>query len=307
MSKVINILKQNSELKRQLNEVLSLVRENDIKSWGYKAIEYAFLNAKSLRNIDIGPLVYLEEVFSIDRVFLLINIDRFPNLLSNRKYDRILFYNRKAFEYFFFSKKPFAGCGEYNLTKEFKLVENTKSYLIIPILRGDYIVGSLNLYSFSENKFNGNFAVDFAKDLVIKIGYILFNMNKLKGLKRKLKECEINGCLDLIANDIICPRKTNIINQQYNYFFIKFNFHSLDVKDLKRNILFTNNIFNKLRSIQKIDHIIKPYSDLFVLYTSERIMQKVNEIINMVKNCIDNYIYEKKIVHVKYDILQKEL
>jgi hypothetical protein len=307
MSKVINILKQNSELKRQLNEVLSLVRENDIKSWGYKAIEYAFLNAKSLRNIDIGPLVYLEEVFSIDRVFLLINIDRFPNLLNNRKYDRILFYNRKAFEYFFFSKKPFAGVGEYNLTKEFKLVENTKSYLIIPILRGDYIVGSLNLYSFSEHKFNGNFAVDFAKDLVIKIGYILFNMNKMKGMERKQKECVINGCLDLITNDVTCPCLTNIIDYQYSYFFIKFNFHSLDMKDLKRNILLTNNIFNKLRNIQKIDHMIKPYSDLFVLYTSEKIMQKVNEIIEMVKNCIDNYMYEKKIVDVKYDILQREL
>ena len=306
MSKVINILKQNSELKRQLDEVLSLVRENEIKSWGYKAIEYAFLNAKNLKSIDTSPLVYLEEVFSIDRVFLLINIDRFPNLLSNRKYDRILFYNRKAFEYFFFSKKPFTGRGEYNLTKEFRLVENTKSYLIIPILRGDSIVGSLNLYSFNEDKFNRDFAVDFAKDLVVKIGYILFNMNRMKGMERKQRECVQNGCLELITNNVTCPRLTNIINHQYNYFFLKFAFHSLDMKNLKRNLLLIDGVCHKLRNIQKIDHVIKPYSDLLILYTSERIVQKVDELIEMVKDCVDKYMYEKKILNVKYDIFRQE-
>lgn len=307
MSKVINILKQNSDLKRQLDEVLTIVRENDIKSWGYKAIEYTFLNAKNLKSIDEGPLVYLEEIFSIDRVFLLINIERFPNLLSNLKYSRILFYNRKAFEYFFFTKKPFTGQGSYNLTQDFNLVEGTKSYLIIPILREETIVGSLNLYSYSENKFNGDFAVDFAKDLVIKIGYILYNMNSIKRMERKQKECKLKGCIDSIMNDINCPLLTKTINGQYYRFIIKFNFNVIDFKDLKKNMLHIDKIYRLLKNIPFIDHIIKPCSDLFVFYTSEKILQKINLIIEKVKCCIDSYLEDKEIVEIKYDVLTERL
>lgn len=305
MSKVINILKQNSDLKRQLDEVLTIVRENDIKSWGYKAIEYTFLNAKSLKSIDRGPLAYLEEVFSIDRAFLLINIERFPSLLSNLKYRRILFYNRKAFEYFFFTKKPFSGHGSYNLTQEFNLVEDTKSYLIIPILREETIVGSLNLYSYSENKFNSDFAVDFAKDLVIKIGYILYNMNSIKRMERKQKVCKLKGCIDSIMNDTKCPLLKDIINKQYYRIIIKFSFNVIGVKDLKRNMLHIDKIYRMLKNIPYIDQIVKPYSDLFVFYTSEKISQKVSLIIKNIKSCIDSYLDERKVVEIKYEVLSE--
>jgi hypothetical protein len=305
MSKVIDILKQNSDLKRQLDEVLTIVRENDIKSWGYKAIEYTFLNANSLSSIDKGPLIYLEEVFSIDRVFLLINIERFPNLLNNIKYGRILFYTRKAFEYFFFAKKPFSGHGNYNLTKEFNLVEDTKSYLIIPILRGDKIVASLNLYSYIEDKFNGDFAVDFAKDLAIKIGYILFNLNKTKRVENKLKECMLKGCIDSVSDNILCSMLQSKIDEQYISFFIKFNIDELYYYNLKKYMIIMNNIYRLLCEVPNIDHIIKPFTDLFVLFTSEKIMQKVNTIIENVKDCLDNYLCVKNLKEIKYEIINE--
>lgn len=305
MSKVIDILKQNSDLKKQLNEVLTIVKENDIKSWGYKAIEYTFLNANSLSGIDKGPLVYLEEVFSIDRVYLLINIESFPYLLNNVKYSRILFYNRKAFEYFFFAKKPFTGQGNYNLTQEFNLVEDTRSYLIIPILREDRVVASLNLYSYSEDKFSGDFAVDFAKDLAIKIGYILFNLNKIKRVENKLKECMLKGCSDSVADNILCSKLQDRINGHYMHFFIKFNFDELYYNNLKRYMTMMDNIYRLLKKIPYIDHIIKPYSDLFVIFTSEKIMQKVYTIISEVKNCLDNYLHEKDMKGIKYEIINE--
>jgi hypothetical protein len=302
MSKVIDILKQNSDLKKQLNEVITIVRENDIKSWGYKAIEYTFLNATSLRSIDKGPLLYLEEVFSIDKAYLLINIERFPSLLNKGKYSRIIFYNRKAFDYFFFAKKPFTGQGTYNLTKEFDLVEGTKSYLIIPILREDKIVASLNFYSYNEDKFNENFAVDFAKDLAIKIGYILFNLNKTRKIQKKLRECMIEGCNGLVNETTICPLWADKVNNQYVPLFIKFTFHEKYYFNMKRNFLIIENIYKLLSKVNYVDHIIKPYSDLIIIYTSENIVNKINLLIKTLSDTLDYYLREKKIDGVFFEI-----
>jgi len=60
--------------------------------------------------------------------------------------------------------------------------------------------------------------------------------------------------------------------------------------------LLIDGVCHKLRNIQKIDHVIKPYSDLLILYTSERIVQKVDELIEMVKDCVDKYMYEKNMM-----------
>jgi len=52
MSKVNEILKENQLLKRELDGILELITENEIKAQGLRVIEYAFLLSESLEDID---------------------------------------------------------------------------------------------------------------------------------------------------------------------------------------------------------------------------------------------------------------
>jgi len=78
MSKVNEILKENQLLKRELDGILELITENEIKAQGLRVIEYAFLLSESLEDIDKKPLTYLEEIFEIDKAALFINTDILP-------------------------------------------------------------------------------------------------------------------------------------------------------------------------------------------------------------------------------------
>lgn len=291
MSKVIDILKQNAELKRQIEDILSLVRENDIKHWGYKVIEYTFLNAKTLDEIDKGPLSHLEEIFFIDHVYLLINQDYLPYLYNEKKFDRVLFYNRKAFEYFYFSKKPYMGQGHLSLTKEFDLFEPSESYLAIPVLSNDNVVASLNFYSCDKGKFGGDFASDFVKDLSIKVSYILQYMNKLLMLEKKLNK---NGSSLPYSCDFDDPGfnifKSEERFNKYTLLIIKFSFSCAEASEILKMIKITKEIKWALSSIGYVDYVIQPFSDIIYLLSAEVNEKKLKKIIKESNEKINSYL-----------------
>jgi len=166
MNKVNNMIKENSNLKDELTNLMELVKENEAKHAGFKTVEFAFLLAENLQEIIDKPLNYLEEIFGVDRAVLFINADEldFDRESNNLDY-RMYFMPEGVFKTFYLEKRPYNDNNTMNLISEFSVYEDTASYLFAPLMRSGKIIGSLNLYSRDEKKFGGSIATDFIKDL----------------------------------------------------------------------------------------------------------------------------------------------
>jgi len=166
MNKVNNMLKENTDLKGEMVNLMEMVKENEAKHEGFKAVEFAFLLAESLKEIIEKPLRYLEDIFGVDRVVLFINADEldFERETNNLDY-RIFFMPPQVFRTFFLERRPYNDNNTLNLISEFNVYDDTGSYLFAPLMQGDKIIGSLNLYSSDPKKFGGEVSTDFIKDL----------------------------------------------------------------------------------------------------------------------------------------------
>lgn len=166
MNKVNNMIKENSDLKGELTNLMELVKKNEAKHEGFKTVEFAFLLADSLNEIIEKPLRYLEDIFGVDRAVLFLNADEldFDRETNNLDY-RIYFMPDAVFRTFYLEKRPYNDDNATNLISEFNVYGDMGSYLFAPLTQNGKVVGSLNLYSRSEEKFGGEIATDFIKDL----------------------------------------------------------------------------------------------------------------------------------------------
>lgn len=225
MGKVNTILKENAELKKELEGILGIIRENEVKQNGFKVVEYAFLLAKDLKEIEQKPLCYLEDIFSLDKVFLCINKDilNFENFYNNR-FDKVKFYDTKVFKCFFLKKKPYLGDNKINLISEFDLYEKMQSYLISPIIENGHIIGSLNLYSSSKVRFIEGLSYDFIKELSFKAGIAIRKIFDSEFIKMRSKVDELTNCYNKNALYELLESFINR-NNRYNhsFYFIMFD------------------------------------------------------------------------------------
>lgn len=200
MSRLNTILKENSDLKNELEGIIGLIKENEIKHQGFKIVEYAFLMSRKLSDIEERPLNYLKEIFSIDKVYLCINKDifNFRDFDTMEEYESIKFYDTNVFKCFFLKKKPYLGSNKINLISEFDLYPEVGSYLISPIFENDKLVGSLNIYSKSADRFSNNFpetvSFDFIKELSFKAGISLRKIYDSEFIRMKSKIDDLTGC-----------------------------------------------------------------------------------------------------------------
>ncbi|PLX68481.1 MAG: GGDEF domain-containing protein [Denitrovibrio sp.] len=166
MEKVNNMIKENSNLKEELTSLMDLVKQNEAKHEGFKAVEFAFLLAESLKEIIEKPLRYLEDIFGVDRAVLFINADEldFDRETNNMEY-RLFFMPPSVFKTFFLEKRPYNSDNKLHMINEFDVYDDMGSYLFAPLMQGDKIIGSLNLYARDESKFGGEISKDFIKDL----------------------------------------------------------------------------------------------------------------------------------------------
>ncbi|MGD9807334.1 MAG: diguanylate cyclase [Deferribacterales bacterium] len=166
MNKVNNMIKENSDLKGELTNLMELVKNNEAKHAGFKTVEFAFLLAENLKEMIEKPLRYLEDIFGVDRAVLFLNADEldFERESNNLDY-RIYFMPENVFKAFYLEKRPYNDDNATNIISEFNVYEDMGSYLFAPLVKSGKIIGSLNLYSRSESKFGGDIATDFIKDL----------------------------------------------------------------------------------------------------------------------------------------------
>lgn len=200
MSKVSSILKENTELKQELENILEVLKENDVKQRGFKVVEYAFLLSESLKDLDKKPLQYLEEIFSIDKVQLFINRDMLNfDVKEDESFDRISFTDTKTYNYFFLEKRPYAGSSKINMISEFDIFPETASYIIAPLMEDGKIIGSLNLYSQNKEQFGKETSPDFIKDLTFKMSISIRKMYNACFIEKQSRIDDMTGCYNKLA------------------------------------------------------------------------------------------------------------
>ncbi|MEC9491829.1 GGDEF domain-containing protein [Flexistipes sp.] len=233
MSKVNNILKENGELKRELEGILGLVKENEAKYEGFKVVEYAFLMSENLEDYSEKPLRYLEEIFSIDRVLLFVNNVVFEEeVFGEIDYlDNIIFTEDRTFRYFYLEKRPYCDSGKTNMINEFDLKgDDFGSYLFSPVIENNKIIGSLNLYSKDPSRFDGESSFDFIRDLSFKISVSLRKIYDSQKLYRQSR-------VDITSNTYNTLAMYEFLNQalhRYMRYGCPFDFYLFEIDDLKK-------------------------------------------------------------------------
>ncbi|MCX8085198.1 MAG: sensor domain-containing diguanylate cyclase [Calditerrivibrio sp.] len=287
MKKVNDILKENQLLKKELEGILEVITENEVKLRGLKVVEFSFLLSESIAEIDEKAMSYLEEIFEIDKAVLFINKDELIIELDG-SLKHILMANTKTFNYFFLEKRPYLGDSTVNLISEFNVYDSIGSYLIAPIILYDRFLGSLNLYSRNPRRYTSDYNSDFIKDLCFKIGVSLRNLNTRQMLVNQSMIDESSNCYNKKAMYIFLA---SYINRCYRY-GQPFSFILLDINDFKKindkkGHLVGDKVLSEfgkslLKSFRKSDIIGRFGGDEFYIITPET---EENRLKAMIKKC----------------------
>lgn len=192
--KVNDILKENQLLKKELERLIALTKENEAKQKGISLIEDSFLLAESIDDIDSTALAYIEEIFGFDKVALFIDSDAVKIKLQPADLlKRVLFTNEQTLKYAYVEKRPYFGTYLEGLISDFRIIDHIGSYLIAPIIENGKIIGSLNMYSYDPERLAGDGQTDFVKQLTLRIAIALRKMHNTELIKNQAKRDFLTG------------------------------------------------------------------------------------------------------------------
>jgi diguanylate cyclase (GGDEF)-like protein len=199
MSKVNEILKENTELKQELSKLIELAKENQAKHEGFRTVEFAFLLSESLKEIIDKPLRYIEDIFDVEKAAIFINADEldFTREANNLDY-RVYFMPDSPFKTFFLERRPYSSDNKLNMISEFDVYDDVGSYLFAPLMDGEKIIGSLNLYS-KWDKFAGEFSTDFIKDLASIASVAIQKLYNTEVIYRQTRTDFLTGAYNKLA------------------------------------------------------------------------------------------------------------
>jgi diguanylate cyclase (GGDEF)-like protein len=301
MSKLNNILKENAELKKELENILEVLKENEIKQKGFKIVEYAFLLAENLEELDFKPLKYIEDIFLIDKAHLFINEDMLPfDLEEDTELNNISFADSKTFTYFFIEKRPYLGTSKINMINEFDIFPETESYLIAPLIEEDKIIGSLNLYSRNKKQFGNNDSPDFIKDLTFKMSIALRKMYNTKFIEKQSRIDDMTGCYNKLAmNEFLDLYINKHIKYEDPFCFILFDLDNFKLVNDSQGHLKGDEVIKKIgnelrNNFRKSDVIGRFGGDEFYMLIPNCSQEASNEIVKKVSKIVNDILHKYK-------------
>ena len=188
MNKVSNIIKENFDLKNELDSIIARLKENDTKHQGFKIIQFSILFSNTLQEINDKSLFYIEEIFDVDKAILFVREKTYDFIDDNTNhFKRIVKINKESLTYTFLQPE-IKVCNQHSTVHDyFKMMPEGEdcSYLLCPVLYNDEIVAVIGIYSKDKNKFSEDHDFDFLKDLpiIMSIGLKKLNDTYLLNLK----------------------------------------------------------------------------------------------------------------------------
>jgi diguanylate cyclase (GGDEF)-like protein len=231
MGRLDTVIKENRELKSELENLITLVRENEAKHGGFRVVEYAFLLSNSLDDISKKPLTYLSEIFTIDRAVLFLNSDFLDFQRETDNLDNnIYFYPEKVFKYFFLEKRPYFGNDTMNIISEFRVEEEIGSYLLAPIVEDGRIIAALALFSKDPERFIDNGSLDFIKELSFVTMVALKKLHNTEIIYRQARTDFLTGAYNKMAmSELLSAELSNFQRYGKGFYFIM-----MDIDNFKK-------------------------------------------------------------------------
>ncbi len=170
MSNISNLLKENYDLKNELESMVMRIKENEAKHHGFKVIQFSMLLSDNLDEIDSKPIKYIEEIFEIERAVLFIRRDSLAVAQNyHGKGPRIRIINNDAFEYTFLDGEIRSGMDKSVIHKDFQYmpIDTEYSYVLVPITDNGRIVAALGFFSRDKNRFTNEYNFDFIEEFAL--------------------------------------------------------------------------------------------------------------------------------------------
>ena len=229
MSNISNLLKENYDLKNELESMVMRVKENEAKHNGFKVIQFSMLLSDNLDEISNKPIKYIEEIFDIERAVLFIRKDALAVAQNfESKGSRVQIVNNEAFSYTFLDDDVRSGTDKSVIHKDFQLMphDSDYSYVLVPITDNGRIVAALGFYSSDKNRFTKEYNFDFVEEFALIASIALKKLDNAFLLEMQANTDYLTGLpnkfiFDLTGNNSFKEYKEN--GRSFTFFMFDLN------------------------------------------------------------------------------------
>lgn len=229
MSNISNLLKENYDLKNELESLIMRVKENEAKHNGFKVVQFSMLLSDNLDEISNKPIKYIEEIFDIERAVLFIKRDSLSVVQNyESKGSRVQIVDNDAFAYTFLEDDVRSGTDKTVIHKDFHIMplDSDFSYVLVPITDNGRIVAALGFYSSDKNRFKKEHNFDFVEEFALIASIALKKLDNAFLLEMQANTDYLTGLpnkfmFDLTGSSSFREYKTN--NKSFTFFMIDLN------------------------------------------------------------------------------------
>lgn len=302
MSNISTLLKENYDLKNELESMIMRVKENETKHNGFKVVEFSMLLSDNFEDIDNKPMQYIEEIFDIERAVLFIKKDAMAVAQNyNNKYKRIRVIDSDGFSYTFLDSDIRSGTDKSIIHKDFQLMPSdvNYSYILVPVTDNGRIVAALGFYSQDKNRFSSDYNFDFVEEFALIASIALKKLDNAFLLEMQANTDYLTALpnkfiFDLTGKSSFEEFKKNgrnftfIIFDLNNYKYINDKFGHLAGDEILKIISYT--IRNQTGDY---DILGRFGGDEFYLFTEITDKNALHDYIVKIQNAVEEIVYEE--------------
>lgn len=302
MSKVNTMLKENYDLKNELESMVLRIKENEAKHHGFKIVQFSMLLSDSLEEIDNKPLKYIEDIFDIDKAVLFIRHGSFSFARDYKRLgSRIIMIDNEAIEYTFLDMDIRSGSDKASIHKEFHLMPEDKdySYVLIPITDDEGAAGALGFYSRDKKRFSSAQNFDFVQEFALIASISLKRLENSYLLEKQANTDYLTGLpnkfvLDTTGQTYFDAFKTK--NMPFAFFMIDLNnfkyindhYGHLEGDRVLRIVA------HSLSSVTNVDDTFGRFGgDEFYLFTHRTGREDLENFVKRLKDSVKGFRYDK--------------
>lgn len=289
MSNISNLLKENYDLKNELESMVMRVKENEAKHNGFKVIQFSMLLSDNLDEISNKPIKYIEEIFDIERAVLFIRKDALAVAQNfESKGSRVQIVNNEAFSYTFLDDDVRSGTDKSVIHKDFQLMphDSDYSYVLVPITDNGRIVAALGFYSSDKNRFTKEYNFDFVEEFALIASIALKKLDNAFLLEMQANTDYLTGLpnkfiFDLTGNNSFREYKEN--GRSFTFFMFDLNNYKYindELGHLAGDEILKLIARNMRNCISDYDILGRFGGDEFYLFTETTDKKELNTLIN---------------------------
>ncbi len=302
MSNVSTLLKENYDLKNELESMVMRVKENETKHHGFKVVQFSMLLSDNLDDIDNKPMRYIEEIFDIERAVLFIRKDSMAMVQNyDNKCNRVRVIDGDGFSYTFLGNDIRSGTDKSVIHKDFQLMPSDVdySYVLVPITDNGRIVAAIGFYSSDKNRFSKDYSFNFVEEFALIASIALKKLDNAFLLEMQANTDYLTGLpnkfiFDLTGKSSFEEYKKNGRNFTFimldlnNYKYINDKFGHLAGDEILKIISYT--IRNQ---IGDYDILGRFGGDEFYIFTEVIDKNMLHDFMVKIQNAVEDIVYKE--------------